>query len=177
MTHYKALIATSIATAIVALSSLAPASATGRYTAANASGRCQAALPAFEGAIRKRPLALQNEGTSSAFVTCSFVAEGSNYTIPASFTIWAANSGTAAATLSCTAVVGYNTGDVSYVAKTVTLQPTGVQGQIFWGPTEYPDGLETGAPISLSCNLPVGVGINDTYFSYEDGYAAPAAAP
>ncbi len=42
---------------------------------ANATSYCQAALPAFEGAIRKRPLAVQNEGTTNAFVTCSFTME------------------------------------------------------------------------------------------------------
>ena len=33
---------------------------------------CQPALPAFDGNIRKRPLAMMNEGTSNAFVTCAF---------------------------------------------------------------------------------------------------------
>jgi len=45
-----------------------------RLSMANAVGRCQGALPNYEGAIRKRPLAVQNEGTGSAFVTCAFLS-------------------------------------------------------------------------------------------------------
>ena len=37
----------------------------------NGAGACQAALPAYEGLIRKRPMAIQNEGVSTAFVTCA----------------------------------------------------------------------------------------------------------
>ena len=34
----------------------------------NAVDTCQGSLPSFEGALRKRPLAIVNEGTSNAFV-------------------------------------------------------------------------------------------------------------
>lgn len=47
-----------------------------RVSATNPAGICQGALPAFETAIRKRPLAVQNEGDSTTFVTCSFTAQG-----------------------------------------------------------------------------------------------------
>ena len=39
--------------------------------------RCQPALPTFDGSIRKRPKAVQNEGTSIAFITCGF--SGDNF--------------------------------------------------------------------------------------------------
>ena len=35
-------------------------------------GNCQGALPSYEGAIRKRPQAVANEGATTAFVTCDF---------------------------------------------------------------------------------------------------------
>lgn len=175
MTQYTSLLATSLATAVLALSALAPATATDRFTVANAPGRCQAALPAFEGQIRKRPLAVQNEGTAPAFVTCSLIADGSDFTTTQSISIWAANTGSADATLQCTAVVGYEQGEVTYVSKSVGLVAGGVQGQIFFGPTEFPAGFAPGEPVSLSCNVPVGVGLNDMYLSYDDGYAPPAA--
>ncbi|HST45355.1 MAG TPA: hypothetical protein VLK29_09045, partial [Luteimonas sp.] len=37
----------------------------------NATGLCQAALPAYDGLIRKRPVAIRNEGDAAAFVSCS----------------------------------------------------------------------------------------------------------
>ena len=39
----------------------------------NATGACQAARPYYEGASRKRPLAIQNEGDESAYINCSLV--------------------------------------------------------------------------------------------------------
>src|SRR5690606_38287655 len=69
------------------------------------SGVCAAARPAFEGRVRKRPLALQNEGTATAFVSCA----------PPQFTgiagdpelglqIMLVNLGDAPATVNCTGV-------------------------------------------------------------------------
>lgn len=40
---------------------------------------CQGALPSYEGKIRKRPLALANEGDSAAFITCALSSDDSDY--------------------------------------------------------------------------------------------------
>ena len=49
-------------------------------TVQNAVGNCNGALPGFEGALRKRPLAIANEGTSSAFVSCTLPVNQSEST-------------------------------------------------------------------------------------------------
>lgn len=136
---------------------------------ANASANCQGALPNFEGSVRKRPLAVQNEGSSAAFVTCSFVNE---YDIDdqrqiSYYGAWFTNNGTSAATVSCTGVAGYETGSQNtFNSKSVVVAANAAaQAQIFFRPED--NGGNGYYPlVSLSCNLPPGVGINDTYTGY-----------
>jgi hypothetical protein len=73
---------------------------------ANGSGVCQAALPSYEGQIRKRPLAIQNEGTAAAFITCS--PSSLQYVPMQDFGhgVFLANNSAASVTVNCTAVMG-----------------------------------------------------------------------
>lgn len=151
---------------------LAPATAgTITYTrrlATNATGACQGALPAFETAIRKRPLAIQNEGTSNAFVTCAFTSQGSasddgrNPTYVLLY--FSSNSGTAL-DISCTGVSGYQRGDKELIVKTVRLPVGGGSAFLGWAANEF-EGAPARFPsgfFGVSCNLPPGAAINDTY--------------
>lgn len=167
-------ISTSIAVAVgaVLLSGLAlpqDASAGTRASTANAVGRCQGALPSYEGAIRKRPLAVQNEGGISAFVTCAFLTDQFNASVD-DFGVYASTTNGQAATLNCTAVVGYQTGGPLYAAKSVELSESGAQSSIYWSEEDFGGPISTSQPVSLSCSLAPGVGLNDMYFNYDDGY-------
>ena len=144
--------------------------------ASNPAARCQGALPAFETAIRKRPLAITNEGTSAAFVTCGFEydavdAEGN---APVLLDTYFSNTTAAELSVTCTAVSGFETGDNEFVSQTVAIAP-GTQGNLFWEDADFPvDGLASGL-VSISCNLPAGAAVNDTYIWWlaDDGGADP----
>lgn len=151
----------------------------------NASGptaRCQGALPVFDTNIRKRPLAVQNESSTNAFVTCSFEfdaanAEGNSAALVDTFFV---NRTGTPVDVTCTAVSGFDTGTNEYVAVTATVPvPTPSdpnaddQGNIFWTDADFTNGLGDGL-ISISCNLPAGIGINDTYvFWFADDLTEP----
>src|SRR5690606_41548022 len=73
---------------------------------ANGSGVCQAALPNFEGQIRKRPLAIQNEGTATAFVTCSPTSLQFAEASSGGHGVFFKNDSDAGVTIGCTGVMG-----------------------------------------------------------------------
>ena len=61
--------------ALLVAGGLSTASAQSNYVyldqQSSGAGICAAALPAFEGLVRKRPRAIQNEGAGTAFVSCA----------------------------------------------------------------------------------------------------------
>ena len=139
--------------------------------AANAAANCQGALPNFEGSIRKRPLGVQNEGTTASFVTCSFVSQYDTGIDAVreveQFDAWFVNKGSSAAEVTCTGVAGFETGaDNVDLSKSVTVAPDPtLQAQIHFRADD--NGGEPFHPlVSLSCRIPPGVGINDTYVNY-----------
>jgi hypothetical protein len=145
-----------------------------RFYYANPTSYCQTALPVFDGNVRKRPLAVQNEGTTGAFITCSFTAQSTGLD---SVVVLASNDGAAAATLTCTGVTsvqgGSDGGPSEYVSKTVTIAASGVAGLI-WLPDDFGMGstIPGGGYFSVSCNLPPGVGINDSYVQFQEEVGA-----
>ena len=69
---------------------------------------CQGALPNYEGSFRKRPLAVVNEGTASAFITCGLNSESdaSTHGDPA-VELVVTNRNAVATNMNCTLVDGY----------------------------------------------------------------------
>jgi hypothetical protein len=125
------------------------------YVAANAVSMCNGALPAYEGALRKRPLAIANEGTSSAFVTCSF-PKGYNAAGNTDAVVYMVNRGTTDATVSCTFVDGIvaelNPTPPAYYAASVDI-PAGEPGGIIW--TAENEGVEFFSPYgNVNCSIP-----------------------
>lgn len=139
----------------------------------NATGVCQPALPAFEGQIRKRPLAVQNEGTAPAFVSCSLtgttsgVGGGGGRTVQAVW-LYAVNATATSATLGCTLVDNFsgNATPTVYVPKAIVLPPDSA-GVLQWDATDN-GGLNYILVANLSCSLPVGVGLTLTRVDYRD---------
>lgn len=157
------------ATALLLAAGQAGAVTQTRTFAGGPTNYCQTALPVFDGNVRKRPLAVQNEGTSNAFVTCSF---NSQYRIT-SVQVYFYNSGTTG-TLNCTGVSGYNTGPNQFIPKSVSLTGGGPQGLLAWNAADF-----TGAPaefpsghFSISCNLLPGMGVNDSYVNFIEDVGA-----
>lgn len=120
-------------------------------------GNCQAALPTYEGNIRKRPLAITNEGSGAAFVTCALTTEEVSLNVQ-SFATRISNLSAAPATVSCTAVVGDELEGADYIAKSATLAPNS-SGTLTWNTADN-DGLLFAKSVAISCNLPPLTGLN-----------------
>lgn len=150
--------------ALVAGLAWLPASdANAAYYLQNATGTCNGALPAFEQSLRFRPLAVANEGTTNAFVTCTQLnrfANDVNIVLA-----YVQNPTTDPKTISCTLVTGRDSYAKSSYPKSITLA-AGEFNAIVWTASD-----NNGAPFldlsNLSCNLPDGaeleiVGIETT---------------
>lgn len=125
------------------------AGATRQYSI-GASAACRPALPAFDGAIRTRPLAMANEGSSSAFITCS------NWSTPFAETnyntvVTLANRSAGPVDVTCTLVAGGDTGPApTYTPKTITI-PANASGNIVWGTLAN---AALPGTLRFSCGLP-----------------------
>jgi len=139
---------------------------------ANATSHCQGALPAFETAIRKRPLAVQNEGSTSSFVTCSFSTQynAGDINQVGYFGIFFNNTTATAKTVTCSGVAGFASNATNvFISKTATVAGTTPaapgEGEIFFEPAD--NGAQGYYPlVNVSCNIPPGVGIADTYVGF-----------
>lgn len=113
----------------------------------NAAADCQTALPVYDGNVRKRPLAVQNEGSDNAFVTCSFTTQATDLSF---VTLFLTNNNTTDTPVTCTGVSGYSAGPTQYLPQTKTVAASGL-GSMLWSPDSI--------LFNVSCNLPPGVGI------------------
>ena len=127
--------------------------------AANAAAFCQGAQPTADSQIRKRPLALRNEGTATAFVSCSIPVNfaGSNFLIDAHVVNRSANPATVSCTLVDGVVAEVGQTDPSYYPLSVDLGP-GSGGLLEWWAPAFDLDTFTDAA-NLSCALPPGVEI------------------
>ena len=133
-----------------------------RFTMQNATADCQGALPSFEGALRKRPTGIVNEGGAAAFVTCSMQGEVRGSSNPITwFGIGISNRAAAPLTVSCTAVLGI-AGDQQFLTKSVTVQPTG-RADIMWSANGDNGGVGYNGPVNYSCGLVAGSEVSYTY--------------
>lgn len=146
--------------ALLPLSLLAsPAKAEFHSDGANATGPCNGALPAFEGALRKRPLALRNEGSSSAFVSCSMQSDGGENPGYQTALITFVNRNASSAAVDCTMVAGIvaelGEGAPTFFPKTLGV-PAGTAGIMTWVAADFE--LETFDNwLNFTCSLPPGV--------------------
>jgi len=129
--------------------------------ASNAVDVCQGSLPSFEGALRKRPLAIANEGTSSSFVSCSLhvpLGPGENVGVLALFS----NRSPSNQIVSCTLVDGiappYPNNTPVYQPKAILIED-GEYGILQWTAAGDNGGDPYDLP-NLNCSLPAGIEIN-----------------
>jgi hypothetical protein len=143
------------------------AAAVQREKFGNATAFCQAANPVSDAAIRRRPLALQNEGTANVFVSCSFVTDtgygGSAGTD--GFQLIVTNTTGTPKTASCTGIVGTVSNGALYFPSSVEIAANSTTYFTFTGGEEGP--FDSYAAINASCVLPPGVSIDDTYVWYK----------
>jgi hypothetical protein len=141
-----------------------------RVVISNSTNFCQTALPVQDTNVRKRATTVVNEGSGSAFVSCSFHSEN----VVEEAEVWVHNDNATATDVTCTGVIGYN-GNTLTSSKTVTVDPDGAQNVFSWTPADF-EGFGSSL-FSMSCVLPPGVGIDDTYIVYSEeiGATEPAA--
>lgn len=153
--QYRITAATMLLAGMVAV----PAHAIDRpiITQAHGSGACQAALPNYEGQIRKRPLALQNEGGQLAFVSCSPVSLLGSPLHGIGHGLTLANLTAADITVTCPAVNGPPLG-ATYMPKSVTV-PAAAHATLSWLAADGVDELNMYGT-SFSCAIPPGIGVH-----------------
>lgn len=123
----------------------------------NGGSACTGALPTCEGALRKRPLAIVNEGASNAFVTCSLPVEESNASFPTLGYLKLQNTGSAAVTIECSLVAGAQWEGSVVQPKSI---PMGANSALLvnWAPAAGATYLPR-RTVNFSCMLPPGTGI------------------
>jgi len=157
-----------IAMAIVAVASFSPAAQAApiaREIVGTAAGLCTPAFGASEVAIRKRPLSVQNEGSTNAFITCSFSSQGA----PTAAGVYVNSIDGAVHTVTCTGVTSYMTATNQYVVKSIDVGPSTDQELISWAPADFAG--TTNFPssyFSVSCGVPPGAGVNDIYVDFNE---------
>lgn len=159
---------------IVATLALCAASGANAAPAAISSGPanyCRPALPAFDGKIRTRPLAMQNEGSGNAFVTCSMgsVREFGTGADTEEYEVTVSNNSSQQMEIICTAVAGRAgaPGTIQTSTKGFSLAP-GFGAVLEWNNDDF-SGVAIPLVVSYSCLLPPGGAINDMYVLYDDG--------
>lgn len=154
---------------------LAPADALGapvqRSFVQNASGTCQAALPSFEGLVRKRPLALQNESGSTAFVSCSLVGThfGPGYSARVVDIVFAGliNNTDASIEVTCTLVDGLAKLTPSTFIPQTAIVPANGWVELSWDAADN-GGSRFVFSANVQCALPFGTGISYTASLYDE---------
>lgn len=153
----------------------ARAAETYRFQYENPVSICQTALPVFDGQIRKRPKALRNEGTSVAFVTCSWSMQADSSIDGPSYIVmgFSIDDGVPDS-ISCTAILGSDGESFSSYTRSTDLHSNGGQRWLTWVPTDFGAGLQKfpSPLVSVSCRLNPGVGINESIMLFHENIGA-----
>ena len=134
-------------------------------------GLCQGALPQFAGTLRARPMALANEGTTTAFATCVLpgfrYARGNPNNLGGQIVgphVYLLNSSGASATVSCT-FVRADGWTPHFVTRTAEMQP-GWSGLVRVAETDFE--VTQLNRIAISCALPPQTAILDIHYHTTD---------
>src|SRR5690606_3473208 len=142
-----------------------------RSAISNATGICNGSLPSYEGALRKRPTGIANEGGSNAFVGCSMTGDTWNAGTSGVFAYFV-NRGTQAATINCTFVDGVAAEFGIYPAQ---YHPGSIEaGAGEAGVMEFSaaEGERFTSLSNINCTLPPGTEINMLAYIYREDVGA-----
>lgn len=150
--------------ALLALAATTPAQAV--EVQMGATTACKSALPAFDGNMRTRPLAMQNEGTVNAFVSCAHANVANNFDNEIDVAaVFLANNTTAPVSISCTLITDRLGAPNTYIPKTVTLGAN-ARTNLIWTGQDDNNGDPLSNFVNFSCSLPPGTGISRITFVY-----------
>lgn len=177
MNRYSITFGVALAALGAAASGAATASVVNKTEYNQASGTmCQGALPNFEGNFRKRPLAVVNQGTSGAFLTCGLTSQYDSSTGGVPEVILVVTNRNAPNTdMSCTLVDGYvdaSVGFADFFPQTVTV--VGLTTNTFDWSANGAGG--TNDPVfgypAISCNVPANFEVNIEGHAYSEEIGA-----
>lgn len=134
--------------------------ATTRYGNVNAVGACQASLPVYDKNLRRRAIAITNDGTTGVYLSCS----AQNHAYSGSYLINATlkNYKAEAVTVSCTLMEGAHStagGDWYYLPKSVVI-PAYDTVDIRWNASLDNGGINF-YRVNFTCSLPPGTEIGE----------------
>lgn len=142
----------------------------------NASAICQGVRPSDNSQLSFRALQVENVGNQTALVSCAFPTirdQGqADNRIVNYFGAFFTNATGRNATVTCTGVQGFANGEdnVYETQSAMVLRSnfpgTATTGYIFFGPASATDPLYY-QNVSMTCQIPVGVSIADTYVGYK----------
>jgi hypothetical protein len=161
---HLALILGGVSIAVAAFApTTAAAQSVARHQISHGTAACQAALPVSDAHLRKRPLAIANEGTRTAFVTCdtdSIDPNGAGFeAITVLFVNRAAEPGLSVA---CTLVDGIGAAAV-YIPQSSRRMKVGENAVVQW--TRASKGGRAFAAPAVSCAVPAGMDLVLTDFA------------
>lgn len=168
--NYSILLGSAALAAGVLMSGNASAVTVNRAQISHGTANCQSALPVFDGNIRKRPMAVANEGTSTAYVTCDseqIPDSGPGFTGVGVYFV--NRRGADGVSVSCTLADGAFVAS-AFFPKTTTIA-AGASGYITWNYTADNAGAYFRAP-ATSCALPPGVDIALTQWVFPEDVGA-----
>lgn len=126
-------------------------------TGSGAVGDCQPAVAGGDAFIRRRPLAVINEGSQTQFATCAYTTEEISINV-VGFNTKLTNISAVPASVTCTAVVGEESQSAQYFVKSIDLA-AGATGTLAWSAADN-GGLLFAKSVAISCALPPFVGLN-----------------
>lgn len=166
-----------LSTLVVAMamqSGTANAAIAGHVFRSNSVNYCQAFTPGPANTVRNRVVGAENVGAQMN-VACNFHSEtngGAGSAPPRSVQIYFSNNSSAAISISCTLLTGYQGQASGYaVTKTVAV-PAGSQAvnSLAWSQADNPTAGATSLGnqfVGINCTLPTGAVMNDTYLVWD----------
>lgn len=129
---------------------------------------CQASTPAFDANLRKKPIGVDNVGTTTAYVTCGFTGDSGGTPQSTWIGVILRNTGAIALSISCTLVdAGADLNTPKYVTR-AAIVPGYRTGQDLSFSSSTDNGNTPFIAPALSCALPPGAGIAATTRQYPE---------
>lgn len=151
--------------ALAALAGLSPASqaeaAEVRAVSISPVANCEAPLPVFNATLRKRPVAIANEGASRIFVSCTLMSDTMGQD-KGSITVSFASNGPSGR-VDCTLVAG-GTITQDYLAGSVDV-PAGGRARLYWDQVSK---RNPAGSYAFSCVLPPDLEMSTITFAQFD---------
>ena len=123
---------------------------------------CAGALPVFDDALRKRPLAIVNEGTQPAYVTCAIALterETDAWDLPQRVVVMIDNMTDAPTDVTCTMVNGTAEEVPAYYTNHRVFS-SGQRAAMTWmPPADDPTEDFASSAVAVTCRLPSGVAL------------------